>query len=114
MTTLRTASDVKSGRVRRIYVRRSGLRGKVWFEESRYHHGMCEVRHEGDCGETGDSGEAAHIAEARAALADMGLDMARCSWNDIVELANAPPSHWQRVSRFLIRRLSFRRHRQAG
>jgi hypothetical protein len=114
MTCLKAASDVKSGKVRRVYVRRPGLRAKVWFEESRYHHGICEVRCEGDCGVAGDSAELPHIAAARAALAEMGFDMARCTWRDIVELASVPPSPWQRVSRFIVRRFPFLRHRRAS
>src|SRR5258708_1086353 len=98
MTQLHPLVHRRTGKVQRIYVKRSGLQAKLWFEESRYHTGMCEVRfkgHEGDFGGSRTNGEAAYISAARAALADVGLDMTTCTWNDIVERASATASRSQ-------------------
>jgi hypothetical protein len=114
MTQLRPLIHKRTGKVHRIYVKRSGLHATLWFEESRYHPGMCDVRfkgHEGDFGGSRTNGEAAYIAEARAALTDLGLDMATCTWNDIVERAKTPASRSQSLPRFIFRCFSLMRHR---
>jgi hypothetical protein len=114
MTTLCPAVDAKSGKVRRVYVKRPGLSVKLWIEESRLHKGLCEVRFEGneaDFVESRASGEAAHIAEARAALAELGLDMTTCSWNEIVAEATAPASKGRSLKRVIFRFLPFLRRR---
>jgi len=77
---------------------------------------MCEVRfegNEGDLSESRTSGEAAHIAEARAALTEFGLDMTNCTWNDIVEKANAQAKGSWSLSRFIFRCFPFLRPRRA-
>jgi hypothetical protein len=114
MTTLRPAVDAKSGKIRRVYLKRPGLHVKLWIEESRLHKGLCEVRFEGneaDFVESRASGEAAHIAEARAALADLGLDMTTCSWNDVVAEASVPASRARTFSRAIRRFFPFLRRR---
>jgi hypothetical protein len=106
VTILRPTVHHKTGKVGRVYVKRPGLHAKLWLEESRYHSGMCEVRFDGnaaDFSETSNAGEAAHIAEARMALADLGLDMTRCTWDDIVVRATAPVSHARSLRRFISR-----------
>jgi len=114
MTQLHPLVHKRSGKVFRIYVKRSGVYAKLWFEESRNYTGMCDVKftgHEGDFSGSRTSGETAYIAEARAALADLGLDMATCTWNDIVERANAPASRSRSLPQFIIRCFSLIRHR---
>jgi hypothetical protein len=71
---------------------------------------MFEVRFDGnhaDFSETSSGGEAAHVAEARMALADVGLDMTKCSWDDIVVRATAPVSHTRSLRQFISRVLRF-------
>jgi len=108
MTILRPYHDPKTGNVRRVYVRRPQLTAKLWFEKSKLWDANFDVRFDStrgsfsvDCA----AGEATHVAEARAALSDVGLDMTSCSWNEIVERsivrATRSQSLVQRFARFL-------------
>ncbi|HVC96078.1 MAG TPA: hypothetical protein VND64_20515 [Pirellulales bacterium] len=108
MTILRPYHDPKTGNVRRVYVRRPQLTAKLWFEKSKSWDAGFEVRFDSTRGQfslDSTAGEATHVAEARAALGEAGLDMTTCTWNDIVERckAQAPRSRSlvERVARFL-------------
>jgi hypothetical protein len=86
MTTLHPYRDPKSGEIRRVYVRRPGLTARLWFQKSRC--SGFDVRFDttrGDFSVICTPGDAAHVVEARAALADVGLELTRCTWTDIEE-----------------------------
>lgn len=88
-TVLKKAIAEKQGKsyVKRVYVERPGLLAKLWFEPNPSAPTAFIVGHRGDDDSftvTLGAAEPMHIAEARAALLDMGLDFNKCTWNDIV------------------------------
>lgn len=92
MTRLRPFIHSETGKVRRVYIQRSGLEAKLWFQKSKSPHATFDVRFEGDGAEFGvvpRPGEPIHLTTARAALDDLGLDMNTCTWQQIVDLAQA-------------------------
>jgi len=83
-TKLKRTISPKTGRVRRVYVKRNGLKAKLWFQRTT---SGFQIRHFGsnaDFSVSGHPGEPIHVAEARQALEDLGLDINCCSWDDIV------------------------------
>jgi hypothetical protein len=117
MTTLRPYNDPKSGKIRRVYVRRPGLKAYLWFEKSKLWEASFDVRFDATRGSFSvlpTSGEASHVAEARAALAEVGLDLTSCSWSDIVERAEHRSKGSQALLPWLAGRLPFVRRRIAS
>jgi hypothetical protein len=89
MTTLKKWSNPRTGEVRRVYVERSGLGGKLWLEPGA---GSIEVRHygnEADFSSQRSGPEPPHVLAAKVALGELGLDLSRCSWEEIVAKAVA-------------------------
>jgi hypothetical protein len=85
-TVLIRSDEGPTSQVQRVYVERQGLQAKLWFEKTADGY---RVRHQGDAADFSvysgaATGEAIHIHEAREALEDVGLDLNRCSWDDIV------------------------------
>ena len=67
-----------------VRVKRSGLEAKLWFQKS---GSGFNIRHYGcddDFSVVGHPGEPIHLIEARQALEDVGLNIDKCSWDDIV------------------------------
>ncbi len=89
-TVLRKVVHPRTGRVRRVLIRRPGLRAKVWFEPDSHSPTKFVVKHQGDPDAftvTRLPGEPIHMTEARDALLELGLDLEKCSWEDIVKVA---------------------------
>lgn len=75
------------GESKRIYVQRPKLQAKLWFERR---GDSFEIRHYGndaDFGVVSVPGEPIAYQEARAALSELGLDINRCRWADILAKA---------------------------
>jgi hypothetical protein len=91
-TVLKKATAQREGKtyVKRVYVERPGLTAKLWFEANPDSVSAFVVGHRGDDDsftvKMGGS-EPTHIAEARDALLDVGLELDKCSWTDIVNKA---------------------------
>lgn len=76
-----------AGEAKRVYVERPQLKAKLWFERR---GDSFDVRHYGndaDFGVVAVPGEPVPVQEARAALHDVGLDLNRCRWADILAKA---------------------------
>lgn len=117
MTQLRAWTHPKTGRVHRVYVKRPGLRGKIWFEKSKVWDTGFDVRvdnRDGSFSAVTMSGDAPHIVEARAALAELGLEMSNCTWSDIVEAARSERSASASLLQTISRYLPFFRYRHAS
>lgn len=90
MTKLTKWAIPSTGEVRRVYVERPGLKAKLWFEKSENPlatFGVHSYGNDADFSVVRVPGEPIHITEARAALADVQLDMNRCTWNEILAQA---------------------------
>lgn len=88
-TRLKKHTHPRTGEVTRVYIVRKSLHAKLWLQKTATGF---EVRHQGtdaDFSVTSRAslGEAIHIREAREALQDVGLDINRCTWDDIVKKA---------------------------
>jgi hypothetical protein len=92
MTKLIRWSSQKTGQVRRVYIERTGLKLKLWIEKEEGSPGRLFAVHfygnEADFSVQRVPGEAIQITEARAALADLGLDIKSCTWDEIVAKAS--------------------------
>ena len=89
-TVLRKVVHPRTGRVRRVFIRRPGLRAKLWFEPDAHSPSKFVVKFQGDPDAftvTRLPGEPIHMTEAREALLELGLDLEKCSWEDIVKAA---------------------------
>ncbi len=89
-TVLRKVVHPRTGRVRRVYIRRPRLRAKLWFEPDSHSPTKFVVKFQGDPDGftvTRLPGEPIHMTEAREALLELGLDLEKCSWEDIVKAA---------------------------
>ena len=92
-TVLKKATAERQGKtyIKRVYVERPGLMAKLWFEPNPEAPSAFLVGHRGDDDSftvTLGAAEPMHIAEAREALLDVGLDFNKCTWLDIVEKAH--------------------------
>ncbi len=79
-----------NGEAKRIYLRRSGLTAKVWFERSASSSSAFEIHHSGDLEGYSVStltNEPLHLIEAREGLHDLGLDIDACSWKQLLKIA---------------------------
>ncbi len=89
-TVLRKVVHPRTGHVRRVFIRRPGLRAKLWFEPDSHSPTKFVVKYQGDPDAftvTRLPGEPIHMTEAREALLELGLDLEKCSWEDIVRAA---------------------------
>lgn len=90
MTRLTKWCSPRTGEVKRVNIERKGLKVKLWIERIPEAPSGFEVRYygnEADFSVPRVPGEPPHVSEARAALAEVGLDLNRCSWDDIVAKA---------------------------
>jgi hypothetical protein len=91
MSKLTRWTNSKTGKVRRIYIERKGLKARLWFEKDDSPLGGPFAVHfygnEFDFSVSRVPGEPVQITEAREVLAEFKLDIKSCTWEEIV--ANA-------------------------
>lgn len=80
----------EAGHVKRIYLKRPGLKAKVWFERSTTNPATFDIHHSGDLQGytvTTLTNEPLHLVEAREGLSDLGLELGTCSWMQLAKKA---------------------------